>query len=194
MTISNEDQEIEIKIRLSEDNFLRTKEMLKKVAKFKKNSHQLDEYFTPSHKNFLEPKFPFEWLSVRKRDDKTILNYKHYYPEDAETKTHCDEFEVEIKNLDEFKKIFSVLDFKKLVTVEKEREEYSYDDEFEIGLDTVKNLGNFIEIEAIKNLETVEKTREKLFEVAKNLGIDISKTEKVGYPYLMMKAKGLLKK
>ena len=191
--MSNNNIEIEIKIPLDEKSFFKVKEKLEKIAKFVKNSHQIDEYFTPAHRNFLEPEFPFEWLSIRKRDDKVVLNYKHYYPENVEITTHCDEFETEIKNLDQLEKIFSVLNFKKLVTVEKEREVYVYNDEFEIALDKVKELGHFMEIEAIKFFGSVEATREKLFEFAKNLGIDISKTDKRGYPYLLMKKRKLVK-
>jgi len=191
--MSNNNIEIEIKIPLDEKSFFKVKEKLEKIAKFVKNSHQIDEYFTPAHRNFLEPEFPFEWLSIRKRDDKVVLNYKHYYPENVEITTHCDEFETEIKNLDQLEKIFSVLNFKKLVTVEKEREVYVYNDEFEIALDIVKELGHFMEIEAIKFFGSVEATREKLFEFAKNLGIDISKTDKRGYPYLLMKKRKLVK-
>ena len=190
--MSNNNIEIEIKIPLDKDTFFQVKEKLKKISKFVKNSHQIDEYFTPAHRNFVEPEFPFEWLSIRKRDDKVILNYKHYYPENVEVTTHCDEFETEIKNLDQLEKIFSVLNFKKLVTVEKEREVYIYNDEFEVALDIVKELGHFIEIEAMKDFGSVEATREKLFEFAKDLGIDISKTDKRGYPFLLMKKKGLL--
>ena len=191
--MSNNNIEIEIKIPLDEKTFFKVKEKLEKIAKFVKNSHQIDEYLTPAHRNFLEPEFPFEWLSIRKRDDKVVLNYKHYYPENVEITTHCDEFETEIKNLDQLEKIFSVLNFKKLVTVEKEREVYVYNDEFEIALDKVKELGHFMEIEAIKFFGSVEATREKLFEFAKNLGIDISKTDKRGYPYLLMKKRKLVK-
>lgn len=190
--MSNKDKEIEIKIPLDEDTFSKVKEKLKEIARFEKKNNQIDEYFTPIHRNFIEPEFPFEWLSIRKRGDKVILNYKHFYPENVKTTTHCDEFETEIKNQDQLNKIFSVLNLKKLVTVEKERGTYLNDD-FEIALDKVKGLGYFIEIEAIKDFGTVEKTREKLFEFAKNLEIDISKTDKRGYPYLLMEKKGLIK-
>ena len=166
---------------------------MKSIARFVKSTKQIDEYLTPIHRNFVEPKFPFEWLSIRRRGEKVILNYKHYYPENVEITTHCDEFESEVKNPEQLEKIFSTLDFKKLVTVEKEREIYVYNDEFEIALDKVKDLGLFIEIEAIKDFGSVEETREKLFEFAKNLGIDITKTDKRGYPYLLMKKKGLIK-
>ncbi len=191
--MTKEDKEIEIKILLDENIFNKIKEKLKSIAKFVKSEKQVDEYFTPPHRNFVEPKFPFEWLSIRRREDKVILNYKHYYPEDAKITTYCDEFETEIKNPEQLEKIFSTLNFKKLITVEKEREIYIYNDKFEIALDKVKHLGLFIEIEAIKDLGGVEKTREKLFEFAKNLGIDVSKTERRGYPYLLLKKKGLIK-
>jgi len=185
--------EIEIKISLDKNEFLRVKEKLNEVAKFAEESHQIDEYFTPANRNFVEPKFPFEWLSIRKRGDKTILNYKHYHPENVEITTHCDEFESEIKNKDKLEKIFSALDFKKLIIVEKKREIYMYNDEFEIALDDVKELGYFIEIEAIKDFGNVMVTRKQLFEFAKKMGIDVSKTEKRGYPYLLMKKKGIIK-
>lgn len=191
--MANNNIEIEIKIPIDESNFLKVKEKLQKITKFVKKTEQVDEYFTPVHRNFIEPKFPFEWLSIRNRGDKFILNYKHWHPENVEVATHCDEFEAEIKNPDQIKNIFSAIDFKKLVTVEKEREVFVYNNEFEIALDIVKELGHFIEIETIKDFGSVEVAREKLFEFAKNLGIDISKTDKRGYPYLLMKKKGLIK-
>lgn len=191
--MAKNDIEVEIKILLEEDSFLKVKEQMKKTAKFVKNSHQVDEYFTPAHRNFIEQKFPFEWLSIRKRGDKTILSYKHYYPEDADIKTHCDEFETEINNPDKIEKIFSALNLKKLVKVEKEREVYIHNDEFEIALDVVSELGNFIEIESMKDFGGVEATREKLFEFAANLGLDVSKADKRGYPFLLMRKKGLMK-
>ena len=189
----NSDIEIEIKIPLDGSTFSRVKQKLKSIAKFQKSEKQVDEYFAPVHRNFVEPEFPFEWLSIRRRGDRNILSYKHYYPENVEVATHCDEFETEIKNYDQLVKIFSALNFKKLITIEKEREIYIYNNEFEIGLDTVKELGYFIEIEAIKNFRSVENTRKRLFEFAKNLGIDISKTDKRGYPYLLMRKKGIIK-
>jgi adenylate cyclase class 2 len=190
--MANDNVEIEIKIQLDEETFYRVREKLKKIAEFMRNSQQVDEYFTPAHRNFVEPKFPFEWLSIRRRDGKAILNYKHWYPENVEVATHCDEFETEIQNPDQLKRIFSALDFKRLVTVEKEREVYLYKDEFEIALDKVKELGYFIEIEAVKDFGNVEKTRERLFEFARKLGIDISRIDKRGYPFLLMRKKGIL--
>lgn len=192
--MSHNDTEIEIKIKLDKDSFSKVKENVENTAKFVKKVRQSDEYFTPAHRNFTEPKFPFEWLRIRKRGDKAILNYKHFHPDNAEVHTHCDEFEAEIKNPEGLKKIFSALNFKSLVTVDKEREAYNYGDEFEIALDIVKDLGYFIEIEMMKDFGSVEKARERLFRLAKLLGVDTSDPDLRGYPYLMMEKNGLVKK
>jgi len=211
--MSHNDTEIEIKIKLDKDSFSKVREKVENTAKctksfqlfgmpktqkrfcaFVKKVLQTDEYFTPAHRNFVEPKFPFEWLSIRKRGDKAILNYKHFHPDNAEVHTHCDEFEAEIKNPEGLKKIFFALDFKSLVTVDKEREVFVYEDEFEIALDIVKDLGYFIEIETMKDFGSVEKAREKLFGFAKILGVDVSNPDLRGYPFLMMEKNGLVKK
>jgi len=192
--MANKDTEIEIKIPLDETLFSQIKTKLKEIASFKGRSKQIDEYYTPTHRNFVEPAYPFEWLSIRNRNGKVILNYKHFHPENVEVTTHCDEFEVYIKNLEQLQKTFSALNFKKLITVNKEREIYNYNDEFEIGLDKVKELGNFIEIETIKDFGDIETARNKLFEFAKTLGVDTGKTDVRGYPYLLMEKKGLINK
>ena len=179
--------EVEIKLPVDEATFLGLQKKLK--DKFVKKEREVDEYFTPAHRNFLAPQFPFEWLRLR---NSKILTYKHYHPENVEINTHCDEFECVISNPSQFQKILASLDFKKLVTVDKSRETYRTD-EFEFALDKIEELGYFIEIEALKIFGNISATREKLFEVARNLGINISTFDKRGYPYLMLKKKGLLK-
>lgn len=191
--MAHNDIEIEIKVPVEKEVFLKVKEEVKKIARFVKKSKQVDDYFTPKHRNFVEPRFPFEWLSVRERDGTFILNYKHFHPENVEVMTHCDEFETEVKSKDKLEKIFSALDLRKLVTVKKKREVFVYNDEFEIALDDVTDLGYFVEIETIKDFGSVEVAREKLMEFFKKLGIDTSKADKRGYPYLLMEKKGLIK-
>jgi len=187
------DTEVELKFKLETNLFFKIKERMKQIAKFVKVSEQTDDYFTPAHRNFVDRKFPFEWLRIRKVGETGILNYKHFYPENAEVNTHCDEFETRVENVGQLEKILSILNFRKLVTIENKREIYMYNDEFEISLDSIKDLGQFIEIETKKNFGSVDKAREKLFEFAESLGIDVSKFDKRGYPYLMMENKGLIK-
>lgn len=191
--MAKDDIEVEIKLKVGKAPFLKVKRILAKEGKFQKKSIQIDQYFTPSHRNFLKPKYPFEWVSIRKRGGKGVLNYKHFYPEGAEVKTHSDEYEIETKNLPQLEKLFKALDFKSLVTVKKEREVYIYKKLYEIAFDKVAGLGCFIEIESLNNSGGVAKTREKLFEFAKFLGLGSVKADERGYPYLLMDKKGLLK-
>ncbi|MBI2546523.1 class IV adenylate cyclase [Candidatus Woesearchaeota archaeon] len=185
--------EIEIKINVSESIFMRTREKLNKIATFVKKNRQNDAYYMPAHRNFVELQFPFEWLSIRKRGDAAILSYKHWYPENSAVTTHCDEFETKVENQEQLEKIFKALDIKPLVAVEKEREVYQFKDEFEISLDTVKDLGHFIEIESLKDFGSIEETRQKLFDFARELGVDASNPDLRGYPYLILKKNGVIK-
>lgn len=166
---------------------------MKVVAQFHKSHKQVDEYFTPQHRNFLAPVFPFEWLSLRKRGDKILLNYKHYFPENVEVHDYCDELEIEIQQPEKLKKTFTALNFRSLVIVKKARETYIYQDQFEIALDQVKSLGYFIEIEALKDFGGVKETKKELLRLAKRFGLDHTRADKRGYPYLMLRQRGLVK-
>lgn len=190
--MAHNNTEIEIKVPVGQETFLAVNQLLKTCARFAGSSEQADEYFTPCHRNFVEPKFPFEWLSIRQRGGTSFISYKHWHPENVEEATHCDEFETPIHDPDQLRQIFLSLDFKRLVTVKKVREKYVYGDAFEISLDHVNELGCFIEIEALKDFGGIEKTREEIFSLSKELGIDASKRDKRGYPYLVMAKRGLM--
>jgi len=190
--MSHDNIEIEIRIALDSDSFLEITEKVTKFGRLKSSSRQVDEYFTPSHRNFVAPEFPSEWLSIRGRDGIFILNYKHFHPENVPITDYCDEFEVRTQDGEELRKILCALDFSNLVTVEKERDTYVCDDEFEIALDTVKDLGHFVEIEVLKDFGSVEVSRKKLIKFAERLGIDVSKNDNRGYPFLLMAKRGLI--
>jgi len=185
--------EVEIKLKLTETQFVAVKDRLCKIATAKKDSSQADEYFTPAHRNFLDYDYPYEWLRIGQRGGKTILNYKHFHPENTMPFTHCEEFETEVTSPERLQKIFSSLDIKPLVTVDKKRESFAYKDEFEVALDTVKELGHFMEIEAMKDFGSIEETRKRLQSFAESLGVDPKTSVERGYPYLLMEKKGLLK-
>ena len=68
MAVDN--KEVEIRFALSEEEFSALREKLTFIAESRGSMHQKDRYFSPHHKNFLEPQFPFEWFSVRRRGDK----------------------------------------------------------------------------------------------------------------------------
>jgi predicted adenylyl cyclase CyaB len=193
LTMAYNDTQVEIKFQLDKQTYDKVKQRLKQSADFQQLSHQTDEYFTPAHRNFLAFENPYEWLRIRKKQDKSVLTYMHWHPANQHPFTHCDEFELDISCPDRMKKIFSSLDMKSLTTVDKQREIFIVDDELEIVLDTVKELGHFMEIEALKDFGSIELARKKLETFASSLGLDPAKTVERGYPYLLMQKKGLLK-
>lgn len=60
------DVEIEIKVRVSE--VARLQAFLEKEATFIGKEYQKDEYFTPSHRNFVNSRPVAEWLRLRETE------------------------------------------------------------------------------------------------------------------------------
>ena len=170
------DVEIEIKIKLSENEYKSLKENLEKIAKYDKATVQKDEYYTPEYRDFTSEKYPFEWLSVRERGEKNILNYKHYYPEGAEKHEWCDEFEVNLDSSEKMKKIFERLNIKSFAMINKTR------------YNKVKDLGYFIEIE-VKQLEwDYKKERKEIYRIAEEeLNLNLNNIDLRGYPFYYIK-------
>lgn len=191
MAINN--TEVEIKTKLGKKKFEEIKKWLEKNSKFIKSSHHIDDYYTPEHKSFLNKKYPYEWLTIRRRDGKILLNYKHWYPEGVKYTTHCDEYETEISDNVQMDLILSATRFKKFITVEKKRETFVYKKELEIALDVAKGLGYFIEVESLKDFGGIAKTHKALTDFLKVLGINETKTIPGGYAAELMRRKGLIK-
>lgn len=191
--MAKNDIEVEIKIAISKKKFYDLREKISKEGTFVQKATQVDEYFTPKHRNFMSPKFPFEWLRLRQNNDKIKINYKHYYPENTEVTSHCDEYETEVGDLKTMEKLFKTIDIKSIIKVEKVRESYIYQKHFEISFDQVKNLGTFIEIEALDDFGGPKKTFAKLCKIAQYFNLDPTKCELRGYPYMLMKKRELAK-
>lgn len=191
--MAHDNIEVEIKVALTKVKFDSIKKQIKKISKFVKSSHHIDHYYNSKHLDFLKPKYPYRWLTIRERDGRIILNYKHWYPEGVKYTTHCDEYETEIGNIKQLDKILEALDIEKFVVIDKKRETYVFKNKIEIALDQVKRLGYFIEAESLKNLGGVEKTHKELVKFMNSLGITNTKTVPGGYGAAMLRKKGLMK-
>jgi len=187
------DTEVEIQLEVKRAGFLSVKRFLEKNGKFISETRQADTYYNHPSKDFLSPKYPFEWLSIRRRGKNAIVNYKHWYPENSPRNTHCAEFETDVKNPEKLERILASLGMKKLVTVKKIRRNYSFRG-FTVSLDSVEGLGTFIEIEAEKSFGSPEKTLRKVWEISREIGITEYSESPRGYPYLLMERKGLFPK
>ncbi|MEI7652913.1 MAG: class IV adenylate cyclase [bacterium] len=148
--------------------------LLKKLGHLGKEifaNHQVDTYYSPSHRNFLDEKHPFEWLRLRDDQGKYVFTYKHWYPERVKESTHCDEYESKIENIESFRKILKALDFEEVVVVDKKRTAYTIKN-LEVAVDDVKDLGMFLEIEIKDHYESVEDGIEQIYALAKKLGLE----------------------
>lgn len=189
-----ENIEIEIKIVIDQQKYRSCKDYLEEHAVFIKADNETDQYFNSAKRNFLAPEYPYEWLRLRKKNGKTTLDYKHWYPRNSPVSTHCDELEIEVSNGDALFKIFRALGVRLLITVDKKREKYLYKDQLEVSLDYVMELGFFIEIEYVGEHISISDAQTKIIEFANALNLDISKRDNRGYPYLMLEKSGRLKK
>lgn len=187
--VKRNDIETEIKIKLTEKEWKNLDIFFQKKAKFINENKQIDTYFQPAYRNFVnEEKIKSqekisEWLRIGERGNNKILNYKNWYD------NYCDEYEVEIDNIENLQKIFTVLGLEELVVVDKTRKTYFYLDKYEVALDYVKDLGYFIEIEVKKYTKDARKEYDDLLKVVKDLYLNLDCIDKRGYPYYLIENK-----
>ena len=179
--VSKNDIETEIKIKLSKEEFDSLNQILQTSAKFIKESHQIDTYYQPKHKPFLKEHKIKEWLRIGERGNKRIINYKNWYED------YCDEYEVEIDDVDNLRRIFAALELEIIATVDKIRKSYFYLDKYEVALDVVKDLGYFVEIEVKKYDKEIKDEYIELLKVGKGLNFNLDNIVRQGYPYLIIK-------
>jgi adenylate cyclase, class 2 len=181
---------IEVEIKIKIDNFEEIKKKVSSLGKLVKSIKQIDDYYVPSHRDFFAHKpQPIEHLRIRTNLDKVVFEY-------TRTKNmrkdgnydFAEEYETEISNVKEFKKTLEFLDFKKVITVEKQRE-YWMCGNIEVALDNVIGLGHFIEAEAKGDFKDTKEAKKACIDFLENLGIkDVeNKQIKMGYPQLFWK-------
>ena len=90
-------------------------------------------------------------------------------------------------HIDKIRKIFSALNFKSIVIVDKLRKIWTYK-AYEVAIDSVKTLGNFVEVEYIGKDEKVnpEKVTGEMVDFLKKVGCGKITRNYVGYPFLIL--------
>jgi len=83
------------------------------------------------------------------------------------------------------KNIFKVLNFKYLITVDKNRSVWNYGD-YEIYVDKVKDLGEFIEIEYKGKDTNPKEITDQMMQFLINLECGSLDRDFKGYPYLLL--------
>lgn len=174
------DVETEIKIKLSESEYKTLDDFMNKNAEFINETNQEDTYFQPKYRQFLKSgeEEIDEWLRIGIRGNKKILNYKNWHQN-----KYCDEYEVNIDDEENLKRIFNVLDLESIAVVNKTRRKYMYKEKYEVSLDYVVDLGYFVEFEVKSYDEEPLTEYDKLIQLIKSLNLDLANIDKRGYPY-----------
>ncbi len=146
---------------------------------------QEDLYFTPAHKNYLEPAIVSEWLRVRIESGGSTFNYKCWQPIGAEIQTHCDEYETRVDDHKALLKLIEALGFKQIVTVKKCRETFLIN-EFVVAFDSVDGLGEFIEVESKSATEDVHEIHARIDRFLKDIEAILGEQDRRGYPYQLL--------
>ena len=177
---------IEVEIQVEIENIKPLADLMEKSGKFLFSEHQIDHYYTPSHRNFADLKPINEWLRLRNSDGKYSITYKNWHRDENKKAHHCDEYETSLGEIDQLEKILNVLNFTTVVIVDKKRKAYLYKD-YEIALDEVKDLGNFVEIEYKgKKVRDPNEIAKEMKEFLKSLSLGRIAINSVGYAYKLL--------
>lgn len=178
------DTEVEIQVEI--ESIKPLIQLMEKSGKFLYKEHQIDQYYTPVHRNFAAKKPIDEWLRLRDSDGKYSITYKNWRHRKDEKSVHCDEYETTLGDIDQLEKILKVLDFTTVVLVDKLRKAYLYK-EYEIALDSVKGLGDFVEIEYKgKTARDPFEIADGMIEFLKSLKLGKLIRNNVGYAYKLL--------
>jgi adenylate cyclase class 2 len=179
------DREIEIQVKV--ENSINLLDFLAQNAQFQKESHQIDIYYCPAHRDFLATRPVKEWLRLRDSNGRYSINYKNWHYEGDGKSNYCDEYETQVESLEQLQKILEVLNFKPITTVDKLRKTWRYKD-YEVAVDSVKNLGDFVEIEYKGEDTTLTPAQitAEMVDFLKELNVGKIERNYVGYPFMLL--------
>lgn len=100
-------------------------------------------------------------------------------------KTHADEYETKVDDVEAIRRLLEALDFRPLVTVDKTREEWQLPD-VEVVFDHVIDAGDFVEFEYKADAATVEDATEQLEAFIASLGVVLGEPINRGYPRILL--------
>ena len=179
------DKEIEIQVQIEKNKKLRA--FLKKEAEFIGEFRQIDQYYSPKHRDFTKVRPIKEWLRLRDSSGKYSINYKNWYYNKNGRSEYCDEYESPVESLKQLENIFKAIDIKPVTIVDKVRKIYLYKN-YEIAIDSIKGLGDFVEVEykGKPSKESPLEITKGMVEFLKKLDCGKISRNYVGYPFQLM--------
>ncbi len=177
---------IEVEVKAKIGSFRDMEEKLKEIGASKsKKEFQEDIYFNSPIVDFAKSDEALRIRTTVENDsEKIFITYKG--PKiDPESKTRK-EIEIAIEDSAKCSEIFENLGFKKVRTVKKNRQYYTYKN-FEISLDDVEGLDNYMEIEIqLDDGQNYNDAQEKIFSLFSKLGVE-DNFERTSYLELLEK-------
>ncbi|MER7702250.1 class IV adenylate cyclase [Kitasatospora sp. NPDC097605] len=146
---------------------------------------QVDTYYNAPHRDFLDNDVVSEWLRVRVEDGAASVNFKRFHPIESPAKTHCDEYESVVGDVEAVRRLLGSLDFAELTVVDKTREEW-HADGIAVAFDTVAGLGDFVEFEFKGDADTVDRATTRLEAFIAALDIELGDRIHLGYPHMTL--------
>lgn len=175
--------EVEKKFALPNPNALKSK--LDQLGAKSEPTRQIDAYYNAPHRDFLAPQAISEWLRIRTEERGSSINFKRWHPIEAIIKSHADEYESTVNDVEAIRRILEALDFRPLVTVDKTREEWTLP-EVEIVFDHVVGAGDFVEFEFKGDSDNVEDATVRLEQFIASLDVELGEPINRGYPHILL--------
>lgn len=168
-------KEIEVRILLQNKELIK-KKLEKQGAKIIYSSHLRDYWYCPVKvKNWQGAEIEKTGFALRIRETVDRYTDKSSASLDCKTlcdgKTHalCNEYEIDLTDLEQARKILESIGLKEFLLVDKERIIYELDD-IKYCFDDIKGVGEGLEIEMMTTGD-VNKAHKRLTKVALDLGI-----------------------
>ncbi|MDO5832363.1 MAG: class IV adenylate cyclase [Methanobrevibacter sp.] len=162
---------IEVEVKAKIESFSEMEEKLDKIGAIKtKKEFQEDIYFNSPVVDFAQTDEALRIRTTKENDDTNIfITYKG--PKiDKQSKTRR-EIEMGIEDSQKCSGIFEAIGFKKVRTVRKNRQYYTFEN-FEISLDDIEGLEPYMEIEiALSDGEDYSEAQKSIFDLFERLGI-----------------------
>ena len=162
---------IEVEVKAKIDNFEDMEKKLNEIgAKKSKKEFQEDIYFNSPVVDFSKTDEALRIRTTRENaDEKIFITYKG--PKiDKKSKTRK-EIEMGIADSEKCSDIFEAIGFKRVRSVKKNRQYYSYEN-FEISLDDVEGLDPYMEIEiALDDGSDYNEAQDSIFKLFEKLGV-----------------------
>jgi len=174
--------EIETRAKVKDLSKIR-KKLIELGAKFTRAEQQDDSYFKPKGTK-MENQGPGSFITRIRKGNKITLTVKELTDRSGVWR----EYETEVSDLEQTKRILGKLGLVNIFDINKKREHGKIDD-MAICLDDIKQLGTYLEVEIITG--NPKEGKKKIAGLFKKLGIKESQIEHRGYARIISENMGI---